>query len=512
MSASREKKSRQQMLAEGMSDKEIKHYLDTEKSGRNTKLYIAGAVVLGVAMIASVVWNSGMIQRGTIAANVNGVEYTVAEMDYYYNTAVENELYMGYYGLSTYNPKISAKDQMKTEDQTYQDFFVTEALAQVQGIQATNEAAKENGFVLSEEDTTKITETITSLDDQAVINGYPNAERYLQSIYGPYMTVDLMEELLQEQMTAIEYSTEYSESLVYDDAAFDAYYAENKDALDTFNLSYVALRAEAPVAKEGETLTEEQILADFEAEKLVQKTNADAVKTAMEAGEELESLREEYDAFSLSDNQATVGSALNTSYAEWVQDESRQVGDISIQEQTSDGLHTYYVIQFNGRELDETATADIRHILVGAAEQSVVPTDEQYATAKTEAEKLLATFQSGETTPEAFGELAAKNSADTSSATNGGQISAIGQTNGYVETFSDWALDETRQAGDTGIVKNDGSSIMGWHVMYFEQWGNPTWQITAESSLLTEDMTEWDDALRAETKAELRSGSKYLGS
>lgn len=77
-----------------------------------------------------------------------------------------------------------------------------------------------------------------------------------------------------------------------------------------------------------------------------------------------------------------------------------------------EGSGGYYVVLFLDRYLDETPTADIRHILIKAeltqeddaatsdVDESAVPTQEALDAAKAEAEDLLAQWESGERTAE----------------------------------------------------------------------------------------------------------------
>ena len=92
----------------------------------------------------------------------------------------------------------------------------------------------------------------------------------------------------------------------------------------------------------------------------------------------------------------------------------------------------YYVVLFQERYLDETPTADIRHILIKAeltqeddpatedVDESTVPTQEALDAAKAEAQSLLDEWNAGDKTAESFGALAEANSDDPGSNTNGG--------------------------------------------------------------------------------------------
>ena len=80
---------------------------------------------------------------------------------------------------------------------------------------------------------------------------------------------------------------------------------------------------------------------------------------------------------------------------------------------------------------------------------------------------------------------------------------------GFVDTFTDWCLDSSRQPGDTGLVKNEGSSSQGWHVMYFVGWDDPTWKLSIRSTKASENMTQWLEELTADVEATQGSGMKY---
>ncbi len=122
----------------------------------------------------------------------------------------------------------------------------------------------------------------------------------------------------------------------------------------------------------------------------------------------------------------------------------------------------------------------MRHILIGAADANITPTEEQYEQAKAKAEELLAQWEAGDATEDSFAQLAQENSADTSSASNGGLLQYVSPYSGYVDTFTQWSLDPSRQPGDTGIIQNTGSSVKGYHIMYFAGWDDPVWAVSAK--------------------------------
>ena len=223
-----------------------------------------------------------------------------------------------------------------------------------------------------------------------------------------------------------------------------------------------------------------------------------------------QTLADQYETYSFVQDDVRLGSSVNSAYQEWAYDSARKPGDLHQAEYDGGTSYSYYVVRFEDRQRDETPSADVRHILVGAAESNVSPTEEQFAEAKTKAEELLAQWKAGEATEDSFAALAQENSADTGSATNGGMISGITPYSGYVETFSDWALDPARKVGDTGIVQNTGSSVQGWHIMYLAAQGDPYWMMEAQSVLSKEAQESWLTERTDSVSAVDGSGLKYV--
>ena len=96
-----------------------------------------------------------------------------------------------------------------------------------------------------------------------------------------------------------------------------------------------------------------------------------------------------------------------------------------------------------------------------------------------EAQAILDAYLAGEKTLDAFKALGEEKTDDSNVVYEG---VTLGQ---MVEPFETWAIDESRQAGDTGIVETE----YGYHVMYFIDSA-----ITSESGVLSELYTEWIDA------------------
>ncbi len=129
---------------------------------------------------------------------------------------------------------------------------------------------------------------------------------------------------------------------------------------------------------------------------------------------------------------------------------------------------------------------DVRHVLIvpkgGTKDDSGNTTysDAEWDACKAEAEKLLQEWKDGKADEDSFAEMANKHSEDPGSNTTGGLYQHVykGQ---MVEPFENWCFDESRQTGDTGIVKTD----YGYHIMYFIS-EEPQWVYYCREEIISE--------------------------
>lgn len=135
--------------------------------------------------------------------------------------------------------------------------------------------------------------------------------------------------------------------------------------------------------------------------------------------------------------------------------------------------------------------SDVRHILVlfegGTKNEETgvtTYTEEEKAKALAEAERILGEWKSGEATEDSFAALANKYTGDPGSKETGGLYQGIAPGSNYYENFLKWSVDNTRKAGDTGIVESQS----GYHIMYFVT-GEPYWINSCRTALATERTT-----------------------
>ena len=495
MSASREKKARQSQ-ADVISEKKLKAQQEAAQAKRSKIMYTVIGVVCAVAAAALLIWNSGIFAGKNLAVNVDGKDYSAAEVQYYYNGLLNQYYTYAQYGMDVgFDPTSDPAEQMYDEANgiTWRDQLLDEAVTTLVQTKVLVAQAEAEGVELSEDGAHEIAHAVEDLEVAAARNNYLSVNSYLKALYGQGMDKALYKQLANEGQLAYEYQAAYAENLTYTDEELEAYYAANKDDLDLYDYNYAIIEI-----AEDETKSQDDLLKDA-------KQKAEAIQTELNSGadfmaavgedEHVEDSEEHVHTPAGEERGASIG-YVNPSYAEWLQSAERKAGDVTVVEDT-EGV-CYYVVQFVSRGRNEEVAGDVRHILVAAEqdEGATAPTEEQYAAAKTKAEELLAQWKAGEgANEETFATLAFTESADPGSASNGGLYENVSSQSGFIADFANWATDPNRKPGDTGLVQNTQSSTKGWHIMYFVGQGDSVWKTDARSGKVSEDANAWLDGL-----------------
>lgn len=135
---------------------------------------------------------------------------------------------------------------------------------------------------------------------------------------------------------------------------------------------------------------------------------------------------------------------------------------------------------------------------VDTSSANVNLTDKQLAQARKKAQKILDKYNKGAKTELEFAKLAEKYSKDTQSTSSGtsgiyGGLCGGVQQGTMVQSFNDWAMDDSRKYGDTGIV----DSRYGCHIMFFIS-KQPKYLYNCESDL--KEKTEKEFTYNSEVK------------
>ncbi len=499
MSASREKKQRQGAERTGKVDQTQAAYK------KKVRTYSVIAAVLAVAVVLLLVYGSGVFEKGKTAATVGGEKLTVSELSYYYYGGLRYT-YARYGFFDTTKPDA---DQIynSEENQTYRDFFLEDALSNAQRTRAVYDKAIAAGYKDADVKS-QVDDQISSLKSAVAASGYTSYKAYLIATYGQYMTPAVFEKLLTRELVANTYYSdlyqEKQDALTEED--LQKYYEENADSVDTFEYSYLYFKADTVSSSDndGNERTEDEIAKLKEEAMAAVKEKADLALAQYENGTDISKIIDAREPTTSADHTSVVGTdSISSIYREDLL--KLDVDGAAVVEYDDYG---YYLVIYHGRHLEESSTADIRQIYVAAevAEDADEPTDEAWAAAKAKAEEILAAYESGENTADAFGALATENGMSSA-----GLSTAVTQANLADDTRGEWVFAEDRAEGDVTVLKFESGSYHGYYVLYFQGVNDPTWKITVRSTLTTDAMTEWMDGFLNDYPTELASGADLLG-
>ncbi len=524
MSASREKKNRQELAASGIPDiKDIRAAEDRKQQRRNNWLYGSIAIIFVLVAAALLLWNSNIIQRGATAMTVDGQKYSAAEVSYFYRSSynsLTNSQYASYMGLDPSKPldQQTMNDTAKMllgitseEEMTYQQYLMDSTKKSLVELTVMLRKAEEEGFTFTDEMQADVDATLKSLEEGAKSNGMSKGA-YLKALFGPNMTSGTFEKLLKDTVLATHYMQNYQSGLNYTDDQLEEHYQAHKGDFDVAAYDYIYFKGTAPATTDadGKSIppTEEENKAAAEKAQAA----AEEALTRYQNGESLEDIANSYEIgsyFSQTDA-ANYGDTMST----WLFDDARKSGDVEILE--SNGNR--YLMLFHSRGRNDYDTVNVRHILCKVDTTGLDKEAEDYETKlaalkdeqKAKADKIMQEWKDAGATEEAFAKLAEQYSDDGGSNTNGGLYTQISKGR-MVPEFNDWIFEANRQAGDSDILFVESSNYSGYHVMYFSGYDAPFWKLQVKGAMSQEDFTKWHDELIKDVTATENSGMKYVG-
>lgn len=528
MSASDKKQQRKAALVEGLTQKQRQEQLQAKAAKQKKTVYTIIGVACAVVAVALLIWNNmGTWQershQGATAAIVGDENYSVADLQYYYNN-VRNSYYQ-YASMLGYNYDTTVSEGAQwydeAENKTYADFFRESALNNLKQTAVLCAAAKAEGYTLSEEGQNTIDNNLSQINVVCAQYGLTRSSYFSQQ-YGVSEKVFLRN--FTNDVLADEYSQAYQDRISYDDAALKEYYNDHASELDSYDYRIFTVDGSVPTTDaDGNTV---EVTDEQKADAMAQaKAQADMAVAEISAADDVEEAfinaareyvsddyKEAYALEGYSLNRGIPGSILSSNGAAvfpWLSDSARKSNDVTAIE-TATG---YQIVLFLDRYLVTDPTVDVRHILIQAdiADGATEPTQEAMDAAKAEAQSLLDQWNAGEKTADSFAELANEHSDDGGSNTNGGLYTYV-YKNQMVPNFNDWCFDPARKPGDAGLVENNGDGgYYGWHVIYFDKENGVYWEKTATSAKQSTDHSEWLTSLTDAAEAVAANAMKYVG-
>ena len=503
MSASREKKKRQEFLAGGGVDPKAAREAEQKAAEKRSKiLYTTVGVLFVVVAAALFVYNSGILQRSKTAVTIGGESYTVAETSYYYQEAYQNFMnqYGSYASLFGLDVNQSLKSQQYSEEQTWDQFFKEQAVDTMRLVHAAKDAAQAENMTLEQAELDAFNANIEAMKSQAAANGY-SYKSYLNAVYGATMTASVFESCMKDQLLAYKYTNAYADSLEFTDEEIQTYYEENKNTYDLVDAEYITISGlpETKTDDEGNTVeaTEEEKTAAMDKAKGL----AEDILPIYETSRQLPSDYDESAVYTANEEMRYSSGVLG----DWLFDEGRKAGDAEVLVDETNSR--CYVAVFNGRERDEALDYNVRHILVTADSLELAEGEE--ATEELLRAKAQEILDSWDGTEDGFAALANEHSKDPGSNTSGGLYENVPKGR-MISEFQNWCYESGRKSGDTGIVY---SASTGAHIMYFVGYGSEQyWHYACDTELANSAYSEWQSELMNSVEAvQDESGMNTIG-
>lgn len=430
----------------------------------------------------------------SVVATVDGQKISIGMYDYYYASIVsyyEQYASYGYYSLDT------TKDYSKqytTDDDgnkiSWQKFFETEALKEVEQITTYYSKALEEGVTLTSAQKKTIDKQISTLKDSASQNDV-SLDQYIKANFGTYCSEDTIRLMLEQYYLSANYKGKFKCETKVTDNDVDKYYNDHKNDYKKIEFYYIASPYDATDdnSKNESIKTAEKIMAKMKDKKSVialvpevyssyidsqvkSSMEQDSTLTEKKAREEAVKSYESNVVTTVSGSDSPFDDKMNT----WLFSDDTKVGSKKYYIDESAG-YIYIVLKTSKASIEENETYTVRHILVApesgsnsssSTSEKAEYTDEQWAAAKKKADSILAKFNKTNKSEYEFAKLAEQYSTDSASTSSGSNDSfgglyesvTLGQ---MVPDFEKWSIDDSRKYGDTGIVKSD----YGYHIMFF---------------------------------------------
>lgn len=406
------------------------------------------------------------------AMSTENYRITGAMLSYLYHYNLTSFVYQNYYSLSSLGLTLSKPLKQQSckllTDGTWHDYFISSAKQSAENILLLCEASADLSLSLSEADLTEIEDELKKLESYAKEAGM-TAEEYIASSYGSGVTLeDLRSFYHLATLSNLAYA-KLMEGYTFSSGELEAYREENKDSFYGGICFFYGVSADYEEDADEKTVKAARQEAYKSAQELAAADSDEAFLNAVNALRE----KDEDDPLTLSSLTQEVLSGDDTDLAKWLFTEGRQAGETMISgDPDKDDDFMVFRVSKPYLVLDDYRTVNVRHVLFLF---SSFKTEDE---AKARAEELLAEFERGDRTREAFAALAEQYSEDPGSQNNGGLYENV-CLGDMVEPFESWCFDPSRTEGDTGIVKTS----YGYHVMFLDGFGMKKWELTAKNEL-----------------------------
>ena len=488
------------------------------------------AVVLVVGAVGGILNFFGAPQKVLKVKVAGNKEYsfTLAEFNYFYytiwnqiaNTAYQYDYQYSQYGMSGGGLTATGYDYTKSpasqeykddysnttgitladlgkDSATWADVMEFAAISQIIQVKYGAKMAKEAGLSITPDQQTEIDDMIKDLNDTAKEQDYSTG-RYLRQLFGNGISEKLVREIATAQTLANSYYEKFSEdkenSITKEQ--IDEKYNSNRNSYDIVSLRAYPFAAEYDQENADDAAKDEaRKKAKNSAESFLnsaadEKTFIDLAAAELKKNKDTQDNDADETTAMKNVYMASVTSNISEEAAKWAFSSETKVGDKKVFAATEDD---FFVVMLTAAPHKDTSSSgnDVRHILFKFpeaqkdADGNEIPiTDAQKAEVRKKAEQVLELYKANPT-EENFINLTKEHTEDVDSdgnPNNNGLYEGVNASSNYVENFLNWSIDESRKAGDVGIIETE----YGYHIMYYVKSQGETWEENIKNEILAD--------------------------
>ena len=376
--------------------------------------------------------DAAFANRDKIVATMGEDKLTNGQLQVFYGMQVID--YLNEYGaVFDYTSSLDGQIYDKDTGLTWQQFFLEAALNSWKQYRVITNKAIAAGYQLDAENQERLDSTPERMAEIAEQYQFESAEALIQADMGPGCTMEDYMYYMELYYYGELYYRELAEQIEVTEEEMESYFLKNE-----------AYFLEDGITKDSGFLVDvRQILIQPEG-----TTKGPDGKTVVYSEDEFAASR------------AKIQEILDT----WLAGEKTAESFAALaaeKSQDADTAENGGLYAYVGAGV--LNLVDVRHILIEPESESgsSTYTEDEWAACYDKAKAILDEFRAGEQTQTRFAELAKEHTADGNGDVGGIYMDVYqGQ---MVQTFNDWIFDNSREYGDTDIVKTQ----FGYHIMFF---------------------------------------------
>ena len=248
MSASNQKKIRQQEREIYRSERERQEALEAKKLRKQTIAFVVVialclSIFLGSFLVSPI---KNVIYKNTIAVNVGDHALTATDVNYFYVDAVNSwlnqNIYYIYFGQVKIDFSTPLNEQKNTTTgQLWSDYFLDMAVKNIKSTFGLYDLAMKADHKLTEDEQKELDGMEASLKDSAKQNSFTSVKEMLQSSYGNGANLDSYLAYYEICTYANSFYTAYQDSLKYESDELREYEGDESYKYNSYTYAYYLL-------------------------------------------------------------------------------------------------------------------------------------------------------------------------------------------------------------------------------------------------------------------------------